>query len=69
MLSTKRKSKNENIMGEDSPSYWKSPPKCITNMTKFLMRAKAYAHLINEDVLLVDMQELQEVEKKVCETL
>lgn len=59
------KRKYENLIGRNSPFYWKSLPKYIINMTEYLERAKSYVHLIREDGLLVDLQKLQKVKKGI----
>lgn len=59
------KRKYENLIGRNSPFYWKSLPKYIINMTEYLERAKSYVHLIREYGLLVDLQKLQKVKKGI----
>lgn len=52
---------DENVVTGDLSSYWKSPSKWITNMAEFLKGAKGYEH----HRLLVDVQQLEKVEKIV----
>lgn len=49
----KDKARNSAETG-DSPCCWKSPLKCIIDITEFLERAKSYAHLVVEGGLLED---------------
>lgn len=42
------------------------PPSCIINITEFLERAKSFVHLVKEDGLLEDIQELKMYEKEWC---
>lgn len=46
------------IAGE-SPSCWKSlPPSCNINIVEFLEKDKSFEHLVKQDGLLEDAQEL-----------
>lgn len=67
-----KKEANQNIdsaaVGK-SPSYSKSQPKCIINISEILGRAKCCAHLIKQDTLFVDLQKLKKTEKKeLCQS-
>lgn len=53
--------KDENVAVRETPSFWKSPLKCIINITEFLERAKSYAQLVTEDGLLANTVEQKKI--------
>lgn len=51
------------MTGGESLTCSKSPPSCIINLAEFLENPKRFVHLVKEDDLLEDVQELKITEK------